>query len=81
MVLIVPAKGAEKHAKVQPGITDAFHNFVQHSQQGVWLLIQVIQVPGADGIGGLLKTCAIPAITTVNEILYTWTAVPYLAKP
>ena len=60
VILIVPTEGAEKHAKIQPGVGDSFHNFVQHCQQGMWLLIQIVQVPGADGIGRILKARAIP---------------------
>ena len=69
VILVVPTEGAEKHAKIQPGVGDSFHDFIQHCQQGMRLLVQIVQVPGADGIGRILKSRAIPAGKTFRSIL------------
>ena len=67
VVFIVPAKGAEQHAKVQPGIADSLHNFIQHGQQRMRLLVKVIQVPWADGCCRLRKACAIPGQHSLRQ--------------
>ena len=61
MILIVPAECAEQHAKVQPGIADSLNIFIQHRQKRMWLLVQIVQVPGAYGTCWLLKACTVPA--------------------
>ncbi len=63
VILIVPAEGAEQHAKVQPGVADPFHHFIQHCKQRVWLLVEIVQIPCTNGCGRLPEACAIPAHT------------------
>ena len=66
VVLIVPAKGAEQHAKIQPRVADSLHIFIQHGQQGMWLLVEVVQIPCADGRRRLTEACAIPAANMLH---------------
>lgn len=67
VVFIMPAEGAEQHAKVQPGIADSLHNFIQHGQQRMRLLVKVIQVPRTDGCCRLSKACAIPGQHSLHQ--------------
>ena len=66
VILVVPAEGAEQHAKIQPRIADSLHVFIQHGQQGMWLLVEVVQIPCANGGCRLTEACAIPTANTLH---------------